>query len=183
MLIPAPPSIVGLLAEAAATPPLQFRLDTLIFSLLIFVILVIVLAKYAWRPIMDGLERRENSIAQNIEDARVANEKAQATLAMYEQKLKANAEEARRLIEEARKDADRAREKILADANAEMQRQRERALAEISAATSAAVRELAERSVDSAVALAGNLVGKELRPDDHDRLIEQSLQRFEASAN
>ncbi len=179
-----PIPLISLLAEtAAAAPPVQFRLDTLVFSLLIFVILVIVLARYAWHPIIDGLERREKSIARNIDDARTANEQAKATLAQYEQKMKATAEEARRIVDEARKDGDRAREKIVAEANAEAQRQRERAIAEITAAKNAAIRELAERSVDSAITLAGNLVGKELRPDDHARLIEQSLQRFEASAN
>jgi F-type H+-transporting ATPase subunit b len=177
------PGLLGLLAEAAAVSPVQFRIDTLVFSLLIFVILLVVLARYAWRPIMDGLERREQSIARNIDDARTANERAQATLAQYEQKMKSTAEEARKILEEARKDAEQARVNILAEAGAEAKRQRERAIAEITAARDAAVRELAERSVDSAVALASTLVGKELRPDDHARLIEQSLERFPASRN
>ena len=167
-----------LLAAAEADPPLQFRIDTLIFSLLIFVILVVLLAKYAWLPILNGLERREDSIARDINDARTANEKAQSTLAQYENKLQAARDEASALVAEAKKDAEVAREKILAKANEEAQRQRDRALAEIEAAKDQAVRELAERSVDSAVSLAGSLVGKELNDQDHQRLIEQSLERF-----
>jgi F-type H+-transporting ATPase subunit b len=170
-----------LLAAAESDPPLQFRIDTLLFSLLIFVLLVVVLARYAWIPIMEGLEKREKSIARDIDDAKTANEKAQATLARYESKLQAAKDEASALVAEARKDAEAAREKILARANEEAQRQRRRALDEIAAAKDQAVRELAERSVDSAVSLAGRLVGKELTPEDHQRLIEQSLERFAQS--
>lgn len=175
-------SAVQLLAEGEAAPPLQFRIDTLIFSLLIFVLLVLLLAKYAWKPIMDGLEKREQSIAKDINDAKTANEKALSTLAQYENKLQAARDEASALVAEAKKDAEVAREKILARANEEAQRQREKAVAEIRAARDQAVRELAERSVDSAVSLAGSLVGKELSPTDHQKLIEQSLERFAQSS-
>ncbi len=171
-----------LLAAGDAAPPLQFRLDTLIFSLLIFGILCLLLAKFAWKPIMTGLETRENNIASNINDAKSANEKAQALLAQYEQKLQSAQDEAANMVAEAKQDAQKAREKILADANEEAQRQRDKAVAEIKAAKDQAVRELAERSVDSAVSLAGSLVGKELKASDHQKLIEQSLERFGQSS-
>ncbi len=164
-------AVNALLAEAAASSPLQFRIDTLIFSLLIFVILVVLLAQYAWNPIMDGLEKREKSIANNIDEARAANEKAQATLAQYEQKIASGgSRKRRRMIAEAKVDAERARKRIMEEAGAEAQRQRERTIAEINAARDAAVRELAERSVDSAVvpgrfpAGQGTPVGRS-RPD------------------
>jgi len=149
---------------------------------LIFVALVLLLAKYAWKPIMEGLEKREDSIAKDINDAKTANEKAQSTLAQYENKLQAAKDEASALVAEAKKDAEVARQKILAKANDEAQRQREKAVAEIHAAKDQAARELAERSVDSAVILAGSLVGKELSANDHQRLIEQSLERFAQSS-
>jgi F-type H+-transporting ATPase subunit b len=166
-----------LIAEAAA-PPLQVKLDTMIFSLIIFGILLAVLAKYAWKPILEGLDNREKSIAKNIDDARTSSEKAQALLAQYEQKLRAASDEATKMVAEARADAEKARERIVTEAKEEAQRQRDRAIAEINAARDAAVRELAERSVDSAVMLASRIVGKSLKPDDHARLIEQSLERF-----
>ena len=83
-----------LLASAEAAPPLQFRVDTLLFSLLIFFGLLFLLGKFAWKPIMDGLEKRESNIAGSIHDAQSANEKAQALLAQYEQKLQAARDEA-----------------------------------------------------------------------------------------
>lgn len=169
---------VVLAAAEEPTSPLQLKVDTLLFSLLIFVGLLILLQRFAWKPIMAGLEKRESGIANAIEEANAANEKAQALLAQYEQKLAAAGEEATRMVNEARADADAAREKIVTEAREEAERQRDRAVAEINAARDAAVRDLAERSVDSAVTLAGRLVGKQLSADDHSRLIEQSLEKF-----
>ena len=171
-----------LLASGEAAPALQFRVDTLLFSLLIFVLLIFLLARYAWKPIMEGLDKRESGIANSINEARTANEKAQALLAQYQQQLQAARDEDSDLVAEAKQDAQRAREKIMAEANVEAQRQRDKAVAEINAAKDEAVRELAERSVDSAVSLAGSLVGKELSTNDHQRLIEQSLERFAQSS-
>ncbi len=162
--------LTSLLAEAAAKPPLQFRIDTLIFSLVIFAVLLAILLKYAWTPIMQGLEAREKSIADDIQSAQLAKEQAQAKLATYEEKIANANDEAAAVIAEARTEAIAAKEKILAEAADEAQRTRERALAEIEAAKNAAVRELAESSVDSAVSLAGSIVGRSLNKSDHSEL-------------
>ena len=172
----------ALLAAGGAHPPLQFRVDTLIFSLLIFLGLAAVLFKYAWKPVLEGLEKREKRISDDIENARVANEQAQANLKQYEDKLAAVDDEAKAVLEEARRDATAAKEKILADAQDEASRLRDRALADIETAKSAAVRDLAEKSVDSAVSLAGNIVGRSLQKDDHSKLIDDSINSFKSGA-
>ena len=169
--------VFAILAEGAAKP-LDTRIDLLLFTVVIFLVLLFVLRKYAWNPIVQGLEKREKGIATQIDDAQRAHEKAQATLAQYEQKLAAAAEEASEVLAEAKREAQAAKDRIVAEANAEAQRQRERAIADIHAAKDQAVRELAERSVDSAVTLASNLVGKELDKAAHSKLIEDSLSRF-----
>ncbi len=173
---------INLLAAGAAKPPLQFRVDTLFFSLLIFLGLLFVLFRYAWKPIMEGLDAREKKIADDIEDARVANEQAQSNLKQYEYKIAAATEEANSLLAQAKQDALEAKEKILAEAKEEAQRERDRALADIRAAKDAAVRELAEKSVDSAVSLAGNIVGRSLDQKDHSELIQKSIERFASGA-
>jgi F0F1-type ATP synthase membrane subunit b/b' len=70
---------------------------------------------------------------------------------------------------------------MLAEANEEANRTRQKGLADVEAAKSAAVRELAEASVDSAVSLASNIVGRSLKKDDHAKLIEESVKRFAGS--
>ena len=175
-------SAMLILAEGGAHPPLQFRVDTLIFSLIIFLALFAILFVFAWKPIIEGLEAREKKMSDDIDNARIANEKAQATLKQYEDQMAGAADEAKAVMAEARTDATVAKEKILADAKEEADRLRDRALADIEAAKNAAVRELAEKSVDSAVSLAGNIVGRSLDKSDHAKLIDDSISSFSGGA-
>ena len=135
-------SFEGLLASGGAKPPLQLAPDTLLFSFIIFGVLLAVLYKFAWGPIVEGLELREKKMADDIEGARTANEKAQAQLAEYEAKIAGAESEAAALIAEAKNDALAAKDKIMADASEEAQRTKDRALADIEAAKNAAVRDL-----------------------------------------
>lgn len=165
-----------------AHPPLQFRVDTLIFSLIIFVGLALILLKFAWKPIMEGLDAREKRIADDIENAKVANDKAQASLKEYEDKLASVNDEATAIIAEAKQDALATKERIVNEAKEEANREREKAFADISSAKDAAVRDLAEKSVDSAVSLAGNIVGRSLNKADHAKLIEDAVEKFKTGA-
>ncbi len=173
--------VSALLAESkggGSPQAIEFNPDLALFTVIIFVVLLIVLGKFAWKPIITALDERDKGIADDIESARIANEKAQTMLQEYENKLEHAGEEVKQMLADAKAEAATAKQKILDDANAEAQRQRERAVAEIEAAKDQAVRELAERSVDSAVSLAGSLVSKELNRDSHQKLIEDSLDRF-----
>ena len=173
---------VLLIAEGGAHshPPLQFRVDTLIFSLIIFVGLAVVLLFFAWKPVMEGLEAREKRVTDDIDNARIANEQAQANLKQYEDKMAGADDEVKEILSEARKDAQVAKDKILAEAKDEADKLKERALADIESAKNEAVRELAEKSVDSAVSLAGTIVGRSLEKSDHAKLIDESINSFGA---
>ena len=161
--------------------PLAAPIDLALWTLVVFLGLVFVLGKYAWKPIIEGLNAREKSIADNIESAARAKEEAESSLKAYEGKIAGANDEAAALIAEARSDAAAAKEKMLAEANEEATRTRQKGLADVEAAKSAAVRELAEASVDSAVSLASHIVGRSLKKDDHAKLIEESVKRFAGS--
>jgi F-type H+-transporting ATPase subunit b len=165
-------------ASSAAPNPLSVSVDLALFSLIAFAILFLLLLKFAWKPIMDGLENRENMIAHQIEAAEQGAKQSAALLAEYEAKIGKAGEDAARLIAEAKKDAESAKEKIMAEAAAEAERQRQRAITDIQNAKDAAMQELTQRGVDSAVALAGSLIGKEVDANLHEKLIKDSLAKF-----
>ena len=170
-------------SEGGAAPnPLEFNADLALWTLFIFLGLLAVLTKYAWKPIIEGLNQREKSIADNIASAESVKQQAETQLASYESKMAGASDEAAAVVAEARKDAILTKEKIMADAAMEAQRTRDRAMADIEAAKNAAVRELAESSVDSAVALAGSIVGRSLDKKDHSDLIEKSMKQFGSGA-
>jgi F-type H+-transporting ATPase subunit b len=170
----------ALIADAGANP-LKFDVDLGLWTLVVFLGLLALLTKFAWRPIMDGLDARELGISNNIDSAEQANQKAQDNLAQYEAKLASVNDEAAAILAEARSDATAAKEKIMAEAAEEAQRTKDRALADIEAAKAEAVRELAQSSVDTAVNLAGSIVGRSLDKNDHSQLIDKAVDRFSGS--
>lgn len=172
--------VTPILAEAGHGKPnaLSFPVDLGLWTLIVFLGLLAVLTKFAWKPIMEGLDAREKSISDSIEAAAKAKEEAESNLKQYETKLANAHDEAAAVLSEARQDAVSAKERILAEANEEAVKTRDRAMADIESAKSAAVQELAETSANSAVDLAGSIVGRALQKDDHSKLIEDSLKRF-----
>ena len=167
-----------LLASDAPLNPLHVSADLALWTAIIFGGLIFLLGKFAWKPIMEGLNAREQGIADKIDAAAKAQEQAQANLKQYEEKLAGAHDEAAAVMAEAKNDGNLAKEKIVAEANEEATKTRQRALADVEAAKSAAVRELAESSVDTAVGLASNIVGRSLNKDDHAKLITESVERF-----
>jgi F-type H+-transporting ATPase subunit b len=168
-------------AAAASPDPLTVDPDLMIWTFVVFVVLMIVLSKFAWGPISEALEAREHAIEENIAAAQRANDEAKALLADYERRLAQAHEEVRGILEEARRDAEHTKQSILAEARAEAQTERDRALRDIDLATDRAVKELAEQSANMAVGLAGRILRSQLGPQDQAQLVRDALTEFAAS--
>jgi F-type H+-transporting ATPase subunit b len=167
---------------SASTDPMSFDPDLAIFTFIVFLILLVVLRKFAWGPIMTALERREHNIAKHISQAERNHEQARQLLAEYEQKLAGAANEVRELLEEARRDAEATKQAILAEARQGAEAEKARALRDIESATDAALESLARRGSELAVELAGKIVQAKLTAEDHDRLIQDALAKFPAAS-
>ncbi len=158
--------------------PSQFRSDLAIWTFVVFLCLLLILGKFAWGPVMDGLEKREQSIAAMIEEAKQGQEKAAEQLKQYEAKLAAAGEEAQRLVAQARKDAEAAKERILAEAQQAASRERQRAVEDIQVAKNVALQEITKTGVDLAVNLAGRIVRQQLKAEDHSQLIREAMDQL-----
>lgn len=162
------------------TNPMEFTPDLAIFTGIIFLVLMAVLWKFAWGPISQGLQRREQGIADQIAQAEEANTKARELLSEYEQKLAASQEEVRAIIAQGRQDAEKVGREMVDKAKAEADTERRRALDQIDNATTMALKELADKSATLAVDLAGKIVGAQLNAADHARLIDRAVSGFTA---
>lgn len=163
---------------AGSFNPLAWQTDLAIWTAAVFLFLLVVLWLFAWGPIADGLQRRENRIAEDIASAERSNQEARQLLADYQQRLANAEEEVRRMIDSARRDAERVGQQVVEKARAAAEAEHQRALADIETATAGAMKELAERSATLAVELAGKIVGSRLDPSSHSRLIEQAVAGF-----
>jgi F-type H+-transporting ATPase subunit b len=168
--------------ESKAADPTSLRTDLAIYTALVFLIVLLVLWRFAWGPISKALDDRERHIGDNIAAAERQNQEARRLLAEYHKKLESSQAEVREILEEARRDARHTQDEILAKAREDAQRERDRAIRDIDLATQAALKTLGEKSVDLAVELAGKIVASKLSPDDHARMVKEAVTRF-ASRN
>jgi F-type H+-transporting ATPase subunit b len=159
----------------------EFKSDLAIWTFVVFLVLVAILGKFAWGPIVAGLEKREKRITDNIAAAEKANEQAKQVLAEYEQKLATAADQVRAMMEEARKEAEQVKVNIVAEAKEASKAEFERSKRELQRATDAAVKELSERATNLAVGLAGKIVRAQLSHADHARLVQEAMAEFAAS--
>jgi len=160
---------------------INFPGDLTIWTAVVFLVVLAILYKFAWGPISEGLQNRENEIAGQIAEAQRKHEEARQLLADYEKKLAAAQDEVRGLMEQGRRDAEKIGQQVLEKAREEAGFERQRAVQQIESATVAALKELADRSAALAVDLAGKIVGSQLKAADHSRLIERAVTEFSRS--
>jgi F-type H+-transporting ATPase subunit b len=155
--------------------PALFQKDLAIWSFAVFLGLLGLLTKFAWKPIMQGLEKREDGIARQIAETKAANEEAKRMLASYERRLAEASEEVRGMLEEARRDADTTRQSIVAEARKAAEDERKRATHEIQLAKDDALSQIAEKAGHLAVEVAGKFLRDKLGSDDQARLVRESV--------
>ena len=124
------------------------------------------------------MDKREQGIADEVEAAGAANRKAKALLEEYEKKVAGGEDEVRVMLEKARRDAEEVGRRLVEKARTDAEAERDRGLREIEAAKSGVLQDLARRSADMAVLLAGRIVDAELKPSDHTRLVKEAIDDF-----
>ncbi len=157
---------------------LQFDIGSAVCNLLIFLGVLGILSKFVWPVILGGLQAREDKIFDELKNAEKANADAQSLLVDYQGKLDGAAAEVQSILSEARNDATASGQRIVDEAKQEAERQRERAIAEIETAKKVALADLAGQTSDLAIGVAQQVIGRELKAEDHAELIRQSLDRL-----
>ena len=154
---------------------------TLVFNLVNFAILLYVLKRLLFKPAMEYLDKRRELIAGRMEAAKADEERASSLVEERREELaKARdnsaqmLDDARRhaesLIEEAKQEAKAVAERIAVEARREMEQERDRMIAD-----------LKEAYADIAVMGASSVLDREIRPEDHRRLLEQLLEGIDES--
>ena len=167
----APPGV----KQADFESPAWFQTDLAVWSFAVFLALLLLLTKFAWKPIMAGLEKREEGIARQIAETKAANEEAKRMLASYERRLAEAADEVRGMLDEARRDADSTRQTIVAEARKAADEEKSRAKYEISLAKDDALAQIAEKAGHLAVEVAGKFLREKLGAEDQSRLVRESV--------
>lgn len=162
--------------------PLAIDPDLAIWTGIIFLLLFLILRKFAWPQIAAALDAREKNISDNIASAAALHEEAKRRLAEHEAKLASTAGEVRALLEEARRDAEATKSRIAAEARKAADEERQRAVREIEQAKDGAIQELAVASANVAVDLARKVVREKLTSEEQSSLVRNALDSLAAAA-
>jgi F-type H+-transporting ATPase subunit b len=163
---------------AHAEGPITFESDLAVWSLITFVVFLFVLKKFAWGPLIEGLDKREVGVLENIAAAEAARIKAEKMLAEHAAKLEKVQDEVREIIAEARRDAEHTKNDIMATAQKEAEATRVRAVQDIERARDQALDELFDHMGRSVRKATETVIGRSLTGADNDRLIEEALSGF-----
>jgi F-type H+-transporting ATPase subunit b len=161
--------------------PAALPYDLAIGTFVVFMLLMLLLTKFAWGPISESLDKRESHIADMISTAEKNARASEQRMKELERQLAVQAESAREAINLARREGEVQKDKILAEAQAAAQREKDRAVAEIRDAKNVALHEIAQKSVNTAVDLAKNIIRREVKSSDHEQLIKDSLAQFHSN--
>ena len=162
--------------------PLAVQPDLGLFSLIIFGLFMLALAKLCWEPLMNGLNQRESNIRGAVDAANQARDEAAALLAEHKKRMAGVDDEVKEIIAEARRDAETTKADIIAKANSEADAARDRSLAEIERAKQQALVDLAAREQDLVISATETVLGRSIDAGDRQRLIDDALGQF-ASRN
>lgn len=161
--------------HAAETNLLSLHGGLMFWTLVIFVLLLFVLSRYAFKPITAAVVAREAALQKAIDDAKRDREEAARVLAEHRAALDAARGDAQRLIVEGREAGERVRAEITEQARAEQQEMMERVRREIASEKDRAIAELRREAVDLAIRGAGKVIEKNFDDASNRRLVAEFL--------
>lgn len=156
---------------------------TAVFTVALFLVLLVVLGKWAWGPILTGLQKREEHIRKSIEDAEDARTEAEQSLSQYKEQLAQAQQEAKSIIEKGRADAVALSEDLKIKAQEEVKNLRDQAQQDIETAKEQALKELYQDVTGLATDMASKIIGKTLNAEDHRTLLQDSLNQLQKNSN
>jgi len=156
-------------------PLVQLDPGLFIWTIITFLVLCSILAKFAWKPLLNALESRENDIQSSIEDAK----KAKSELENLNQEAEKIIAEARSDAQEIRSEAKTSAEKIKAEirsqAEDDVKKIKDEGNNQIQVEKDKAISEIRQEVVTLTMLVAEKVIGKNLSVEDNQQLIEKSI--------
>jgi F-type H+-transporting ATPase subunit b len=147
----------------------------IIFTIFTFIILLFLIKKFAWGPLMGMMQQREEYIANEITAAETSRVEAKKYLDEQRQLLTEARTEAQALIESAKKQADIQSQEINEMAQKEAQRLKDSAVLEIEQQKEQAVAAIRDQVASLSVLIASKVIEKELTAEDQQQLIDEYI--------
>jgi F-type H+-transporting ATPase subunit b len=159
--------------EGSQIPPTDWGLQ--IWTFVAFVVLLALLAKFAFKPIAQALDRRGETIKKSIEDAEKQRAEAKKLMEDYQKQVADARNEAGKIIEEARQLGERVRKEVVEKANSEASAVGQRAQEEIQRQKEKGIQEMKDTVAALSVQIASKVIEKEVNEATHRQLVENLI--------
>lgn len=166
----------ALAAEGGKVSLLDPHYGLIAWTIVVFVVTLLILRRFAWGPILQAVRAREQSLTDAMAAAQRDRNESAKLLADQRAAIEAARNEAQRYIAEGRATAESMRSEMLEQTRAQQAELLERARKEIESEKTKAVDALRREAVDLALAGASKLIGQRLDADADRKLVEQYLE-------
>jgi F-type H+-transporting ATPase subunit b len=159
-------------------PLVQVDPGLFIWTILTFLVLLTLLAKFAWRPLLQSLEARQETIRKSLADAEKARQELERLNQESETIINRARVEAETIVGASRADAERLRGELREKARAEAEGIVRNAERQIQLETARALEQIRNEAADLSVAIASKIIQKNLTKEDNERLIDEALKQL-----
>jgi F-type H+-transporting ATPase subunit b len=161
-------------------PLVQLDPGLFIWTIVTFLVLLTLLAKFAWGPLLQALESRQNAIRKSLDDAQQARQELERLNQESAQIIRQARVDAEAIVTKSRADAERLREEMKQKARSEADGIVRNAERQIQLETQRALQQIRHEAIDLSVQIASKLLQRNLTKEDNERLIEDALKQVEA---
>jgi F-type H+-transporting ATPase subunit b len=161
-------------------PLVQLDPGLYIWTIVVFLVLLGLLAKFAWKPLLEALETRQESIRRSLDDAAKAKQELERLQVESQRILAAARSEAESIVARTRDDANRLRDDMRQKAQQEAAGIVKNAQKQIELETTRALQQIRHEAVDLSIAIASKLLQRNVSKEDNERLIEDTFKQLEA---
>lgn len=144
-------------------------------QLFFFIVLLVLVKKFAWGPVMNMMKQREDYVANEIDEAERSRKEAEEASKKAQEQLQEVRQEAQKMIEDARTAGLKQEQDIVQSARKEAERMKEAALADIENEKEKALQALQDQVASLSVLIASKVIEKELDASDQENLINEYI--------
>ena len=157
---------------------MTIQIPQLVWTIIVFLLLLVILKKYAWQPILTMLDEREKRIEDAIRSAEKGKAEVEAIVNKQQELMEEAKKEAQGVIAKGQKTAEAMKADILAKAKQESEQLLEKAKREIELGKDKAIDEIKAIAVELSMMATSKLVRKSLSENDHKQLVEEAIKEL-----
>ncbi|MBN1638919.1 MAG: F0F1 ATP synthase subunit B [Ignavibacteriales bacterium] len=169
--------------EESTTGILDINFGVIFWTSITFILLLIVLKKFAWKPILKSLENREDFIKDSLEKAEKAKEEAEKLANISNEKIKNVETEAKEIIAQGREYSEKLKKQILDDTKNETKKMLEDAKIEIEKLKIDAYTQMKDQIALLAIESAEKVIKEKLDKEAHTQIINKYIKNMSGKLN